>query len=140
MDNSFQPRFRKIALTFLVFIFLIQSYWVYTDQQGQKLGKLSPKAAEGKKIWQEKNCQTCHQIYGLGGFLGPDLTNIAPFYNDSTLRVLLQQGTKQMPAFEMSADEVQFLFEFLKEIHQTGIGKLKQPTNEIPWFEYQDSY
>ena len=132
--------FRKFALIFLIFIFLVQSYLIYTDQQGQKLGKLSPEAIRGKKIWQEKNCQTCHQIYGLGGFLGPDLTNIAPRYNNEAFREILLLGKKQMPVFDLSVDEAQFLFEFLREIHQTGIGKLKHPTKEIPWFEYQSSY
>ncbi|MCH7870146.1 MAG: c-type cytochrome, partial [Planctomycetes bacterium] len=33
-------------------------------------------AKSGLAIWRENNCQACHQIYGYGGFLGPDLTNL----------------------------------------------------------------
>jgi putative heme-binding domain-containing protein len=31
----------------------------------------------GADIYQKQNCSSCHMIYGHGGFLGPDLTDIA---------------------------------------------------------------
>ena len=35
---------------------------------------MNKEAITGKVLYQKYNCTACHQIYGLGGFLGPDLT------------------------------------------------------------------
>lgn len=31
----------------------------------------------GREVYRRSQCSTCHMIYGQGGFLGPDLTDIA---------------------------------------------------------------
>ena len=40
-------------------------------------------ARAGRALWHDHNCQTCHQIYGFGGFLGPDVTNGAQRLGDA---------------------------------------------------------
>ncbi len=55
--------------------FILQTFLIYSDSTGYKKNPLSINAIKGKQIWLQNNCQTCHQIYGFGGFLGPDLTN-----------------------------------------------------------------
>ena len=65
---------------FVLFVcFIAFSVWIYTiplfspSQYSEKELHL---VAEGRLVWQKYNCHTCHQLYGLGGYLGPDLTNV----------------------------------------------------------------
>jgi nitric oxide reductase subunit C len=80
------------------------------------------KAANGKLVWQKYNCQSCHQLYGLGGYLGPDLTNCIAQEGKGELYVkaMIEVGTKQMPAFKLSDQEVTSLMAFLYSINKTG--------------------
>jgi nitric oxide reductase subunit C len=79
-------------------------------------------AAKGRLVWQRNNCQTCHQLYGLGGYLGPDLTNItsAPAKGDVFVLAMMRSGNETMPAYHLSEEEEQQLIAFLKSVDQTG--------------------
>ncbi|MBL7902760.1 MAG: cytochrome c [Bacteroidia bacterium] len=81
------------------------------------------KAASGHLVWQKYNCQACHQLYGLGGYLGPDLTNV---YSVKTkgpdyIRALIRSGSKQMPGFQLTEGEMNELLEFLKSTDESGV-------------------
>lgn len=75
---------------------------------------------EGKNIWQEKNCASCHQLYGLGGHLGPDLTNVASKRHKEYIKSFLKTGTKVMPNFNLSDSEINALLAFFEYIDKTG--------------------
>ena len=63
-------------LLFLISVFALYNFNIYTSKSNYGSIHLSKKAIEGENIWLQKNCNSCHQLYGLGGYLGPDLTNI----------------------------------------------------------------
>lgn len=73
-------------------------------------------------VWQKYNCQSCHQLYGLGGYLGPDLTNLVSQQgkSDEYIAGIIRSGTKQMPAFSITDDELQQLIQFLNTINLSG--------------------
>lgn len=79
-------------------------------------------AANGRLVWQKYNCQACHQLYGLGGYLGPDLTNIIsdPSKGEVLVRAMIKSGTKQMPAYTPANTELEDLIEFLKAADASG--------------------
>ncbi len=77
----------------------------------------------GKRIWQEKNCIACHQIYGLGGYLGPDLTNTYSEKGKNYIMAFLKSGTQVMPDFNLSQTEINDLTEYLKSIDASGTGR-----------------
>lgn len=79
-------------------------------------------SAEGRLVWQKYNCQTCHQLYSLGGYLGPDLTNVMshPQKGENLVRAMIKTGTKQMPSFNLSDNEMVQLIEFLKSVDASG--------------------
>ena len=62
----------------LCFLFLIYTLSIYlTPLTVAKMSTIdSEKAVSGRIVWQKYNCQSCHQLYGLGRYLGPDLTNV----------------------------------------------------------------
>lgn len=80
------------------------------------------KAAEGRLVWQKYNCQACHQMYGLGGYLGPDLTNIISKEGkgEVVIRALIKSGTKQMPAYQLTENEMTNLLQFFESTNASG--------------------
>lgn len=112
-----------IFLTML-FSFLVYSAHLYLNPPAQEK-ELDEISLEGKKIWQEKNCQSCHQFYGLGGYLGPDLTNIHRRRTPEQTMAFLKHGTEIMPDFKMSNDEVQAVMAFLQAMDASGIADPK---------------
>ena len=80
-------------------------------------------ASEGRLVWQRYNCQACHQLYGLGGYLGPDLTNLVsmPGRDEVYLKAIIGSGNKQMPGFLMREEEMSALLEFLRSTNMSGI-------------------
>jgi nitric oxide reductase subunit C len=118
---SFKP---KHIFFILSACFLLYSLSIYikplTIKNNSKFNK--EKASEGRLVWQAYNCQSCHQLYSLGGYLGPDLTNIIshPSKGEKIVRALVKSGTKQMPAFSLSDNEMNSLIEFLKSTDASG--------------------
>ena len=103
--------------------FLAYSTHLYTADGSKLAGDIDyVRASEGRLVWQKYNCQSCHQLYGLGGYLGPDLTNV---YGDKSkgeilIRTLVTVGTGQMPGFKMSENELSDLLIFLKSVDASG--------------------
>ena len=107
----------------LVVAFFVQTLLVYSDPAGRRTPPLSSLAREGQSLWLRHNCQSCHQIHGFGGFLGPDLTNAAPSLTEARMERMLTGGAGQMPAFHLAADQRSALLQFLVEIDKTGISQ-----------------
>lgn len=106
----------------LVVLYLFYNMVIYTNKTDYGHVKLSSEAIKGETLWLKNNCNACHQIYGLGGYLGPDLTNA---YSESgkseeVLKTIMISGVKSMPKFNFTAAEQNALLQFLKEIDKTG--------------------
>lgn len=108
-----------IFISCLITLFALYNSIIYTTNYNHKLSK---KAIVGQKIWQQKNCFNCHQVYGLGGYLGPDLTNIYsnPNKGEKYIEAMLNSGVKSMPKYEFNKAEKDALISFLREIDKTG--------------------
>ena len=134
MLNLFAHPKRIFLLLFVCF--LTFSIWIYaiplfspTPYSEKELHLV----AEGRLVWQKYNCHTCHQLYGLGGYLGPDLTNVysRTDNNETYLKGIIKSGVKQMPAFEISDDEMKALLHFLKNVDATGTSNPQDYQPEI---------
>lgn len=91
------------------------------EKDSQK-ATLLKQASAGKEVWQKYNCHTCHQLYGLGGYLGPDLTNVTakPGYSTVFLKAVISNGIGQMPPFDLTHQEMEDLLVFLQAMNETG--------------------
>ena len=116
-------------MVLLVACFVTQTALVYLDPVDSP--PLSALAQEGRQLWQRHNCQTCHQIYGFGGFLGPDLTNAASRVAPERLQRLLGEGTGSMPAFDLTSAEATALSAFLEAMNETGQGQVKRVVGDF---------
>lgn len=107
------------VLVGLIVLFFSYSLLLYFQDYPESL-PANNLAIEGKNIWQTKNCASCHQIYGLGGHLGPDLTNVYSKRQEVYIQSFLKTGTKVMPNFHLSDSEIDALMAFFKYMNQTG--------------------
>ncbi len=123
---------RRMMLAVLVVVFFVQTWMVYTDPAGRAAAPLSPQAARGSELWHENNCQSCHQLYGFGGFLGPDLTNAASRLSAERLTAILTAGSELMPPFGFSVEEREALARFFEELDLTGVGQARAPDVKPP--------
>ncbi len=119
------PHGRRLAIVFLVATFFIQTALVYLDDSGYQTPRLSKQAIEGRNLWLKNNCQSCHQIYGFGGFLGPDLTNAVQHLAAERLLSILKEGQSPMPAFHFSDPQIKSIAAFLTEMDATGTGQFR---------------
>ena len=131
---DFPTSHRKGLMTVLVSAFALQTFLVYSDDTGRDLPPLSAMALEGRGVWLGNNCQVCHQLYGFGGFLGPDLTNAASRLDRARLDEVLTNGVAQMPAFHLSDAEISAIEAYLREMDATGIGQARTPLPDLPAF------
>lgn len=118
-------KINKIIFFSLCFAFCIYTATIYQLEAVPEENKTNYNlvlADQGKLLWQQNNCSTCHQIYGLGGYLGPDLTNI---YSTPAglpyLKGIIRSGTRQMPGFAFSEQEMDAMIEYLKSLDRSGI-------------------
>jgi nitric oxide reductase subunit C len=110
--------FAFMAVAFLAFSFGIYTRPLY-DLKFTRAGVVADK---GKLVFQKYNCQSCHQVYGLGGYLGPDLTNVfdQPGKNREYVRAVITAGNNIMPPFMGNDDEKEALVQYLLELNETG--------------------
>lgn len=123
-----------------ILVYVFYNKEIYTEKSNYGDIKLSNKALKGERLWLENNCNACHQLYGLGGYLGPDLTNVvsAPNKSEDYIKVMMISGVKSMPKFNFSPHEQEFIFQFLKEVDETGYYPNKNAKIEYTgWVNYQ---
>lgn len=111
-----------IFLSVLICVFATYNFVIYNSSIAYSSIRLSPKAIEGETIWLQNNCNSCHQIYGLGGYLGPDLTNVYSRDNrgEQYIKTILNTGIRSMPKFNFTEEEKMQLVQYFKEIDHTG--------------------
>ncbi len=112
-------RLKSTVLFILSTAFLSYSFFLYTDLP-VKPALINKVADNGKLIWQKYNCNACHQVYGLGGYLGPDLTNIYSLKGEAYIKAFLKTGINSMPVFHLQNEETKALLAFLKAMDASG--------------------
>ena len=114
--------FKTWLFVALLFSYLGYSFIVYT-RGTESFITLDEEAKTGRAIFQKYNCTSCHQVYGLGGYLGPDLTTAwsDPARGEGYMRAFLQRGGRRMPNFHLNKKEVDALAGYLKHIDATAL-------------------
>jgi len=116
--------------TILISSFFIYSIVIYTTGTSVDKGKqlITEQSKQGRMLFQKKNCIACHQIYGLGGYMGPDLTNVISANGKGAVYVkaFLQNGTVRMPNFHLTEKEKDEIVAFLTYTDKTGVSPVKK--------------
>lgn len=116
----------KIAVFGLLFVsFVSYSLLVYTKGTHSRIAldeKTNMMVDQGKQLFQQYNCIACHQLYGLGGFLGPELTTAwsDPARGEMYMRTFLKYGGPRMPNYHFNERQISSLVSFLRYIDSTA--------------------
>ncbi|MFA7445698.1 MAG: cytochrome c [Flavobacteriaceae bacterium] len=113
-------RYKFVVFLSLLLAFLSYSTALYLTEP-QQLQPPNEAAQKGRILWQQKNCISCHQLYGLGGHLGPDLTNVFAKRSGAYIEAFLQSGTQVMPDYNLTKEEIELFIEFFKYTNTTGV-------------------
>jgi nitric oxide reductase subunit C len=72
-------------------------------------------------------------MYGLGGYLGPDLTNLAgdSLKGEKYMYTFIKYGTGRMPNFNLNDSEVNNIVAFLTWVDRSG--KNTVPGDKVTW-------
>lgn len=119
----------------LSIMFAAQSVYIYTAGTARPHDPPpSPEVRAGYAVFQEKNCTACHQLYGLGGYMGPDLTNVvsAPGKGPDYARGFIEFGTARMPDFDLSPAEIDSLIQLLE--FTAASGPYPPPGPKLNWY------
>ncbi len=109
--------YKVFVFVILFLAYVSYSYWVYTNGT-EKATVMTVNQQYGKQLYQEYNCQSCHQLFGLGGYLGPELTTVISDKNRGELfaKIILENGAIRMPNFHFTSDKVNALLDYFKYV------------------------
>ena len=115
------PVNNRIVFTAMVVLFVAYSINVYTaGTSTPHLEPMSDQSRLGQQVFQEHNCIACHQFYGLGGYMGPDLTNVISNRGAAYARAFIVAGTVRMPKLDLTESEADALIAYLAFVDSTG--------------------
>jgi nitric oxide reductase subunit C len=112
-------------------VFVVYSALVYRDYACTKGCTPTDAELRGLGLWQAHNCQACHQMYGLGGYMGPDLTDVTGRSDDQRLRTFIRYGTGRMPAHEFTDAQLDDLVAYLHWVDRSGDTRV--PPEAVHW-------
>src|SRR5688572_6349240 len=116
---------KPVIFLILFVAYIVYSAFVYTKGTSSEFSFPEQKQLsinEGKKLFQENNCSSCHQLYGLGGYLGPDLTTAWSDRQrgEAYIRAMLKNGGSRMPRYDFHENEIEALTNYLRYIDSTA--------------------
>lgn len=79
---------------------------------------VTAEVADGKRVWQQRNCNDCHTILGIGGYYAPDLTKTIHTRGEAWLLSWMADPAAVnpqalMPNQNLTASQVQNVVAFL---------------------------
>lgn len=114
--------YNQLIIGSLLVFFALYNIVLYKNAAFVKRRVLSEPALMGQQLWQNSNCTACHQFYGLGGYLGPDLTNVIsnPKKGEEYVRNMINAGVRVMPNYHFTDEEIDCFIAYFKAIDKTG--------------------
>ena len=113
--------YKRVIFGSLFAAFVVYSALVYTATPNITPGiRISESIRHGQVLFQEHNCVACHQFYGLGGYMGPDLTNVISTRNAAYARAFIANGSPRMPDFDLRPEEIDALVAYLAFVDASG--------------------
>lgn len=113
----------KLFLFSILFLtYLGYSFWVYTSGT-ESPAVMTARQQYGKQLYQDYNCQSCHQLFGLGGYLGPELTTVISDKQRGVMyaKAFLEKGAVRMPDFHFNPAQINALVDYLAYVDAQAV-------------------
>ncbi len=123
--------FRILLLTIANLCVAIMVYFSANSVQSTDYGDSSNRlvmdhaSRKGQQVWQQKNCIACHSLYGLGGHLGPDLTQVIKRKGAAFTQAYILAGGYKMPEQDLDKQELKVLISYLTFLNNSGTYPIK---------------
>lgn len=141
--SGFGVRKHRIVQLLLILLFVVQSALTYTTstEVAAPAATLSAAAQRGEALYRDFNCTACHQFYGLGGYMGPDLTNVtfAEGKGPAFAKGVILHGSARMPALGVSPEQADDLVAFLEAVAATGTYPIRN-MDLTAWGTYREMH
>ena len=125
----------RVILGMLGVAFVVYTAFVYTSgTAAEHLAPMNDNERAGVQVYQDYNCVACHQFYGLGGYMGPDLTNVISKRGDAYARAFITAGTATMPNLGLAEDEIDAVVAYLAFVDKTGTYPAEN--YEVQWYGF----
>ncbi len=87
----------------------------------------APPITDGPTLFRERGCAQCHEIRGVGGHKGPDLSGVGRRMKKDVIQKQIEQGGDAMPAFGgvIEESEIASLVKYLEKCRDKTKGKSK---------------
>jgi len=109
---------------FFILVFLALTFDTTTAlPQRDQRAAINETVTLGKKVWEDNNCIGCHTLLGEGAYFAPELGNVYTRFGNSTeaIKIFIATrpkdgipGRRSMPQFNLSAEELEAIAQFLK--------------------------
>lgn len=131
IKKLFQSPAARAATIFLGYLLLVATVLLVPTRASDLPPEERQRVLAGHHTWLKGNCATCHAIYGLGGHLGPDLTDIVQYRGAPYVKVMIQSGRPGMPACTFDPGTMDDLIAYLEFIGRTGDYPLRQKPLQV---------
>jgi nitric oxide reductase subunit C len=137
------PMWRRGVYFTLILLFLGQTAVTYTSATEARRGSavFNARAVHGQQLYREFNCTACHQFYGLGGYMGPDLTNVLRAENKGAeyAKGIILHGTQRMPSMGLTPEQADDLIAYLVAASASGSYPIRS-VDPTPWGTYRQMH
>lgn len=141
--HTFTAGHRRTIFFVLVVLFTGGSAVTYTSATAVPDARATydDAATRGAQLYREFNCTACHQFYGLGGYMGPDLTNVisAPGKGPDFAKGIILHGTQRMPVLGITPQQAEDIVSFLRAVDATGTYPIRH-IDLTPWGTYRSMH
>jgi nitric oxide reductase subunit C len=138
---KFGPLHRRLIFFSLSSLFVLQTFltWSTSTAVPEGMGTLNEQALRGRTLFNQFNCTACHQFYGLGGYMGPDLTNVTSEKGTAFAKALIIHGSATMPALGVSDAQADDLVAYLEAMAASGTYPIRE-LNITPYGTYKEMH
>jgi nitric oxide reductase subunit C len=138
---EFGPLHRRLIFFSLSGLFVLQTFltWSTSTAVPEGMGTMDEQALRGRTLFNQFNCTACHQFYGLGGYMGPDLTNVTSEKGAAFAKALIMHGSATMPALGVSDAQADDLVAYLEAMAASGTYPIRS-FNPTPYGTYKEMH